>query len=327
MTYGNKKTQNNHHNNRYGSDNRHYGKNTAVAESIYNAYAFRNPMEVGMDGVHFINIHPQAVTRLGIQLNFDYELPFLHPDVSGKIKAMASFQKWIRSTSLDERIKNLTGKSLYNFKDKVRNDVPNYKAIVIEAWWHQITSYSELVKAIIDTRIKEDSIKDFLRNSNYSGDVNYYPFDIIYADMERRCLYRPFDIQQFNVIIEGIKHIRESLIANDKELILPDEFYTNRSISTKEAIYGIGYEDHFENFVSNSRWNIRQDVNNKSVKPKPYEGEIPEDLFVDEEIPLVDTQPLVDTHEPNIGLNPNQEEEKTNNGNTLIGRVVVIPNS
>ena len=307
MTYGNKRSHNNNHNNRYGNDNRHIGKNTTMSESIYNAYAFRNPMDVGMDGVHFINIHPQGVTKLGVQLNFDYELPFTHPDVSGKIKTMASFQKWIRSPSLDERIKNLSGKSLYNFKDSNRKDIPNYKAIVIQAWWYQITSHNELVKAIINTNIDSEVVKDYLKRTGYLGDINYFPFDTIYADFEKQCLYRPFQLQQFNVIIEGINQIRESLIRNDNELILPDEFYTNRSISTKEAIYGIGYTSHFESFVSNSKWNTKQDTNNKPVTPKPYDGEIPEDLFVDEveELPLIDTQPY-------------QEEEKTNKENSLI---------
>ena len=300
MSYSNKKSQNSDYKN---NNNRHNPKNSTMAESIFNAFAFRNPKDVGHDGIHFINIHPYGVTKLGRQLNFDYELQFTHPEATGKFKSMASFQKWIRSSSLDERIKVLTGKALYNFKTDTRNDIPNYKAIVIEAWWHQITSYNELVKAIVDTQINDDSIKDFLRKTNYSGDINYFPFDTIYADMERRCLYRPFELQQFNVIIEGIKHIRESLIRNDKELILPDEFYTNKSISTKQAIYGVSYEDHFENFVSNSRWNIKQDTSNKSVAPKPYEGEIPEDLFVDEELPLVDTL------EPNTVLDSDQKEE------------------
>ena len=272
-------------------------KNSSMAESIFNAFAFRNPKDVGHDKVHFINIHPHGVTKLGRQLNFDYELQFSHPEATGKFKSMASFQKWIRSSTLDERIKVLTGKALYNFKTDTRNDVPNYKAVVIEAWWHQITSYNEVVKAIIDTEINDDSIKSFLKRTNYSGNIDYYPFDTIYADMERKCLYRPFGLQQFNVIIEGINHIREALIRNDRVLILPDEFYSNKSISTKDAIYGVGYIDHFDDFVSNSKWDINNknsEGQDKSAIPKPYEGEIPEDLLINDEIDIEIISELVD---------------------------------
>ena len=307
MSYSNKKSTS-----YQGNNGKFINKNSTMAESIFNAFAFRNPKDVGYDGVHFINIHPQGITKLGRQLNFDYELQFTHPEATGKFKSMASFQKWIRSSTLDERIKVLTGKALYNFKTDTRNDVPNYKAVVIEAWWHQITSYNEIVKAIIDTEINDDTIKAFLRRTNYSGNINYYPFDTIYADMERKCLYRPFDLQQFNVIIEGIKHIRESLIHNDKELILPDEFYSNKSISTKEAIYGIGYTDYFDDFISNSKWdNKTLEIHDKAVVPKPYDGEIPEDMLIDDDLIAADILGL------NIDLSSNQKEEKIKNESSI----------
>ena len=263
-----------------GNKKPYHEKNNTMRESIYDAYGFRNPRDVGLDGQHFINIHQFGKTNLGRKLHFDTELHFSHPETTGTFKCMAGFQKWVRSPSLDERIKTMKGKNLYNFGDHTRHDVPNYKALVIEAWWYQITSYSEVVKAIINTEIEDELIKLFLKDSGYKGDINYYPFDMIYADMANRVLFRPTGLQQFNVIIEGINNIRECLIRNESKLILPDDFYTDRTISSYESIYGKDYDSHFDNFVQSSGWGTKPDEN-KNSPLKPYDGEIPEDLLVD----------------------------------------------
>ena len=111
---------------------------------------FNNPNKFGKEGDDHINISIQSETRLGKIFDPAY-LKVINYKHIGKFNSVMSLWYWIRSSTLDDTIRRLTGRNLKTFAEAngvFNKFVPNFKAIIGQATWNKIKSYPDIIKEI-----------------------------------------------------------------------------------------------------------------------------------------------------------------------------------
>ena len=108
------------------------------------------PNNFGKEGEDHINISVQSNFPLGRMFDPGYCANLDYPRL-GKFKSVLTLVYWLKSSTKDDRIRGLRGKSLTKYirDNKLTNvKLPNYKAIVLKATWLRIISNPDIVKAI-----------------------------------------------------------------------------------------------------------------------------------------------------------------------------------
>ncbi len=139
------------------------------------------------DGVDHINISQNATTDLGLSLNPEIAIDFLHP-VFGEFNSLTGFWYYIKSKERDNKCRKLIGKALRVFTDTLTLDeVKNFRAIILEAMWIKINQH--------------DAIKEEVINSTL-------PFDCYFIDIHTKTRRRP---KFFSWFLRGMNDIRNAL--------------------------------------------------------------------------------------------------------------------
>lgn len=111
---------------------------------------FNNPNKFGKEGEDHINISIQSETRLGKIFDPAY-LKVINYKHIGKFNSVLSLWYWVRSATLDDTIRRLTGRNLKVYADSngiFNKFVPNFKAIIGQATWNKIKSYPDIIREI-----------------------------------------------------------------------------------------------------------------------------------------------------------------------------------
>ena len=116
----------------------------------------RNANEVGDDGVHHINVWADGETNLGRGLSHGINCKFNH-SVFGEFICMESFWHYIRSKERDDRIRILFGFKLNSFnKDLTHINVPNFKAVIVDANYQKILQYPAMMSDLRESELPFD---------------------------------------------------------------------------------------------------------------------------------------------------------------------------
>lgn len=140
-----------------------------------NAY-YNHPNDFGEEGKDHINISIQSNTRLGKIFDPAY-LKVINYKHVGKFNSVLSLWYWVRSPTLDDNIRRLTGRNLKMYAKTngvFNNYVPNFKAIIATATWLKLKSYPNIIKEIkeLDSNIKLLSYH-VVKSSNLRVCTNY----------------------------------------------------------------------------------------------------------------------------------------------------------
>lgn len=104
---------------------------------------YRRPNNFGVEGEDHINININSKTRLGMLFDPSYRKGLTYPFI-GNFKSVSSLWYWIKSRTLDDRIRNLYGIKLMQFvrenKQALHPGVPNFRAIIGYATWLKVQS-------------------------------------------------------------------------------------------------------------------------------------------------------------------------------------------
>lgn len=146
---------------------------------------YNHPNNFGEEGVDHINISIQSKTRLGKILDPAY-LKVINYKYIGKFNSVLSLWYWVRSPSLDDNIRRLTGRNLKMYAEAngiFNNYVPNFKAIIATATWLKVKSYPSIIKEIkeLNPEIKLLSYH-IVKSSNLRICTNYASLIIDIAD-------------------------------------------------------------------------------------------------------------------------------------------------
>ena len=160
-----------------------------------NAY-YNSPNNVGKEGTDHINISIQSETRLGKLLDPAY-LKTINYRYVGKFNSVLSLWYWVRSPSLDDNFRRLTGQKLKMYAEAngvFGNYVPNFKAIVAKATWIKIKGYPNVLKEIRELDEK----------------TKFYSYHVVKASGVRICTnYAAMIIEVVEEIVKAVKEGRE----------------------------------------------------------------------------------------------------------------------
>ena len=103
----------------------------------------RQPNNFGEEGVDHINININSKTRLGMLFDPSYCKKIYYPGI-GSFNSVSSLWYWLKSKTLDDRIRTLRRVMLVNHirdnADNFYHRVPNFKAIIGQATWIKVTT-------------------------------------------------------------------------------------------------------------------------------------------------------------------------------------------
>lgn len=160
-----------------------------------NAY-YNAPNNAGKEGEDHINISIQSETRLGKLLDPAY-LKTINYRYVGKFNSVLSLWYWVRSGTLDDNFRRLTGQKLKMFAEAngvFGNYVPNFKAIIAKATWIKVKGYPNLLKEIKDLDPK----------------VKFYSYHVVKSSGLRICTnYAAMIIEVVEEIVKAVKEDRE----------------------------------------------------------------------------------------------------------------------
>lgn len=160
-----------------------------------NAY-YNAPNNAKKEGEDHINISIQSETRLGKLLDPAY-LKTINYRYVGKFNSVLSLWYWVRSGTLDDNFRRLTGQKLKMFAEAngvFGNYVPNFKAIIAKATWIKVKGYPNLLK-----EIKE-----------LDAGVKFYSYHVVKSSGLRICTnYAAMIIEVVEEIVKAVKEDRE----------------------------------------------------------------------------------------------------------------------
>lgn len=159
----------------------------------------RNPLpnanESGDDGVDHINIWADGETELGRGLSHGFNLEFTHSHF-GDFVCMEAFWHFIRSAERDDRTKILYGQRLNQFSKKTNAiNVPNFKALIMDANLQKIDQYPDLKEELTDSELPFEC---YFYKTLPKGDK-----------IRQRPAFAPWLIWGFNEIRQALKDNRE----------------------------------------------------------------------------------------------------------------------
>jgi hypothetical protein len=113
-----------------------------------------------VDGEHHINIHNDAVTKLGRLLDMNAKTPFAHPDL-GSFQSVGGMWHYIKTRPMVEEFRILHGAKLRHTVNQMKDNpngpqsitVPGFKTIMADAMWHKVTQNTELVTLMAESEL------------------------------------------------------------------------------------------------------------------------------------------------------------------------------
>ena len=105
--------------------------------------------------VDHINISLLSNSHLGRVLDPGYAKTFTYPTL-GQFRSVLSLWYWIKSTTLDDKLRKLIGHKLKEYVNKNNvslNYLPNFKAVIGYATWLKLNMYSECLDELKETTL------------------------------------------------------------------------------------------------------------------------------------------------------------------------------
>lgn len=118
----------------------------------------------GVDGVDHINIHNDAVTKLGRLLDMNAKTSFVHPEL-GTFTCVGGMWHYIKTRPMVEELRVLHGAALRHKVSQMKKDaledqyapqsvgVPGFKIIMADAMWHKVTQNAEVVQLMTESTL------------------------------------------------------------------------------------------------------------------------------------------------------------------------------
>jgi hypothetical protein len=118
----------------------------------------------GVDGVDHINIHNDAITKLGRLLDMNAKTPFVHPEL-GMFHCVGGMWHYIKTRPMIEELRVLHGAQLRHKVSQMKKDamedpyapqsvgVPGFKTIMADAMWHKVTQSPEIVTLMTESTL------------------------------------------------------------------------------------------------------------------------------------------------------------------------------
>lgn len=198
---------------------------------------FPNPMLLEGDGIDHINIWYAAETELGKVLSHSYKLEF-HHSIFGKFKNIETFWSYVKSKERDDQIRSLTGKPLKQFvHDRLTIcQVPNFRAIIMDAHWQRIKSSQPLMEEIRESTLR---------------------FDCYYIHAESKIRTRP---DMYKWICLGFEEIRKAIKENREPNF---KFLLDNKNS---GIYDFVHDHILKPEVVEDKTEVEQEVSNSNTQ-------------------------------------------------------------
>lgn len=116
---------------------------------------------IGTDGIEHINADFTGLTELGQLLGFTSELSWTHPYKNGLFGQFSSIQRWwywILSPNLSDDFRTIhwTKFGVKQSEEGVAK-VPNFHAVIVDAMYHRVVQYPDIVNAIKENTLRYDT--------------------------------------------------------------------------------------------------------------------------------------------------------------------------
>lgn len=106
------------------------------------------PNDYGQEGEDHINLSIQSTTRMGKIFDPGYLKVVNYPHI-GKFCSIFSMWCWLKSSTMDDNLRRLSGHQLVRYIDNndiSMSNVPNFKAIIAKATWDKLQAYPAVLE-------------------------------------------------------------------------------------------------------------------------------------------------------------------------------------
>jgi hypothetical protein len=122
----------------------------------------RDVNELGMDGEDHINIHGKAKTELGRYIDFGHMHWIEHP-VLGSFRSIYSLWSFLKAKQRDDQLRRmpiqLARKHIQEYCGGTRDKVPNFRAIILDTFYHRLKVDRHLQKLFLESSLPFDNYR------------------------------------------------------------------------------------------------------------------------------------------------------------------------